>query len=135
MGQEIEPKALKAIRVLKILLADMEIPLAGQRVRLLDGELVAVLKRCDSQLVPVEDAYVPFDLTLSGFIKAAKTVNDEDLYIGESAAFVANAERALTQINREGGPSRMQSHTKQGRQADATGTPSRLPAGHTRGTD
>ena len=125
----------KAIRVLQILLAGKEVLLAGQRVRLLDGELVAVLTRVDSDLVPIEDAYVPFDLTLSAFLKAAEAVNDEDLFLNEAAAFVANAERALAQINREGGPSHLPHEGQGRREARAAGTSTGLPAGYGYGGD
>ena len=138
MGKTQPGDGPKAIRALKILLEGQEVSLAGQRVRLLDGELVAVLTRVDSHRVPIEDAYVPFDLTLTAFLKAAEDVKDEDLFLSEAAVFVANAERALTQINREGGPSHLPHNGQtrsEPREGTTTGTPAGLSAGHGYGAD
>ena len=110
MDQAAQLRVPKAIRLLKVLLAGRDVQLHGQRIRLLDGEPVAVVQRCEyqnSQLVPVQEVYVPYDMTLSAFIKAADTVSDEDLYISEADLFIANAEKTLSQINLEGGCSRL----------------------------
>lgn len=99
---------IKAQKALKAMLAGQEIDIDGRTFTIQESNgKYHVLMKChawrNGKLPSKDEPEIEWhhiDMGLEYFLNACEKLNDDDL-------FILAAERALTEINREGGPSRI----------------------------